>query len=285
MLRILGIAIVLASLTAAAGADKKPAEKSDEVTVALELPPSSDPPSYAPERVPLVKIDGKLMGVPERYRVSVKVPLKKGADSVKVVYTFWPNVYTRIIRTKSFKAEKGKTIKASMMTGDADSPDKIWVIYVPTPHTVVEAMCRLAKVTKDDVVYDIGCGDGRMVIHAVKKYGAKKGVGIDLLPERIKESKANAKKEKVEGKVTFEQKDALTIKDFSEATVVLLYLSNPLNEALKPTLRKTLKPGARIVSHRFLMGNWKPESTETIKAKDDYGNRHEFKLHRWTIKR
>jgi SAM-dependent methyltransferase len=161
----------------------------------------------------------------------------------------------------------------------------VWVIYYPTPPEVVDAMCKLAKVGKGDVVYDIGCGDGRMVIHAVKKYKAKKGVGIDLLPERIRECKANAKKESVEDQVTFEEKDALTIKDFSEATVVLLYLSDPLNEKLRPTLRKTLKPGTRIVSHRFRMGDWKPDRTETIRAKDNHGGRSEFKLHLWTIKK
>jgi ubiquinone/menaquinone biosynthesis C-methylase UbiE len=135
------------------------------------------------------------------------------------------------------------------------------------------------------VVYDIGCGDGRMVLHALKKYGAKKGVGIDLLPERIKESKENAKKADVEDRVTFLQKDALTIKDFSEASVVLLYLGNALNEALRPTLQKTLRPGSRIVSHRFLMGNWRPDRTETIRAKDNLGMDRDFKIHLWTIRK
>jgi cyclopropane fatty-acyl-phospholipid synthase-like methyltransferase len=158
------------------------------------------------------------------------------------------------------------------------------VIYVATPPEVVDAMCKLAKVGKDDVVYDIGCGDGRLVINAVKKFGARKGVGIDLLPERIKECRENARKNDVEDKVTFLEKDALTIKDFSEATVVLLYLSVPLNEALKPVLRKTLKPGARIVSHRFHMGTWRPDRTETVRAKDKHGKRKDFTLHLWTIK-
>jgi precorrin-6B methylase 2 len=284
MPRISVIILLLVPLASAAGADKKPAAK-NEVTLELEMPRSSEPPSYAKDRVALVEVDGKMIGTPISTRARVTIPLKKGADSIKVVYTYWPLVYTRIIRTKVVKVNKPGTVKVSLMKADPDLPDKIYVIYVPTPHPVVEAMCKLAKVGKDDVVYDIGCGDGRMVIHAVKKFGAKKGVGIDLSPERIKECKANAKKAGVEGKVTFLQKDALTIKDFSEATVVLLYLSNPLNEALRPTLRKTLKPGARIVSHRFLMGDWKPDLTETLQAKDDWGDKGEYKLHRWAIKK
>jgi precorrin-6B methylase 2 len=284
MCRIPAIVALLAALASAVIADKGLAAQKDEVTLELELPRSAPPPITARDRVPLLEIDGKRIGSPRSTRARVTVPLPKGASSVKVVYTFWPTTYTRIIRTKVFKAELGKTIKANMTTAAADSPDKIQVIYVTTPHAVVEAMCRLAKVTKDDVVYDIGCGDGRMVIHAVKKYGAKKGVGIDLMEDRIKESKANAKKEGVDDKVTFEQKDALTIKDFSEATAVLLYLGDSLNQALRPALQKTLKPGARIVSHRFLMGNWKPETTQTIRARDDRGRRKEYTIHRWVIR-
>jgi len=87
----------------------------------------------------------------------------------------------------------------------------------------------------------------------------------------------------VDDKVTFIQKDALTIKDFSEASVILLYLTDPLNEALRPTLRKTLKPGSRIVSHRFRMGDWKPDVTKSIHAKEDDGEEDEFDLHLWTI--
>jgi precorrin-6B methylase 2 len=283
MLRTLGIAIVL---TAAAGlglvAEGKPAdEKKPDVQLELQLPSSADPPSFAPERVTKLEVDGKDYTTPRLTRRTIAVRLKPGADSVKVVYTFWPNSYTRFIRTKVIKAKPGETVKASLLRPEPD--DKVWVIYYPTPPEVVDTMCKMANVGKKDVVYDIGCGDGRMVIHAVKKYGAKKGVGIDLLPERIRECKANAKKAGVESRVKFEEKDALTIKDFSEATVVLLYLSNPLNEKLRPTLQKTLKPGARIVSHRFKMGDWKPDRTQKIRAKNNEGGTSSFDLHLWKI--
>ena len=135
--------------------------------------------------------------------------------------------------------------------------------YVPTPQHVVERMLELAQVSSKDVVYDLGCGDGRIVITAAKKYGAR-GVGIDIDPERIRESQANAKAAGVEKLVTFKMDDALKA-DVSEATVVTLYLLSSSNAILRPMLTKQLKPGARIVSHAFSMGDdWPPLTTETV---------------------
>jgi SAM-dependent methyltransferase len=131
--------------------------------------------------------------------------------------------------------------------------------YVPTPQDVVERMLDLAAVTKNDVVYDLGCGDGRLVITAAKKYGAR-GVGVDIDPDRIAESKANARQAGVEHLVTFRLGDALQV-DVSEATVVTLYLLSSSNMKLRPNLTKQLKPGARIVSHAFGMGDWEPEKS------------------------
>lgn len=136
------------------------------------------------------------------------------------------------------------------------------VPYVPTRQNVVEAMLNLAKVTKDDVVYDLGCGDGRIVITSAKLYGTT-GVGVDIDPERIKEANENAKTENVTEKVTFIEGD-LFKQDFSKATVVTLYLLPEVNERLRPILLKQLKPGTRIVSHAFRMGNWKPEQEITV---------------------
>lgn len=134
--------------------------------------------------------------------------------------------------------------------------------YVPTPQDVAERMLELAAVTKDDVVYDLGSGDGRLVITAAKKYGAR-GVGIDIDPERIAESRANAKKAGVEALVEFRQQDALQA-DVSDATVVTLYLLSFANLKLRPILTRQLKPGARIVSHQFAMGDWVPDVSETF---------------------
>ena len=131
------------------------------------------------------------------------------------------------------------------------------VIYVPTPHEVVDDMLRLANVGKGDVLYDLGSGDGRIAIAAAKKYGIR-AVGIDIDPERIKEATANAKKAGVEKLVTFRQEDLFKA-DFREATVITLYLLPDLNVKLRPRLWEEMKPGTRIVSHQFDMGTWKPE--------------------------
>ena len=136
------------------------------------------------------------------------------------------------------------------------------VIYVPTSDTVVNAMLKLANVTQDDVVYDLGSGDGRIVIAAARKHGAR-GVGIDIDPERIEESNENAIKAGVTDKVKFIEAD-LFKSDFSEASVVTLYLLSSLNEKLRPILMQQLKPGTRIVSHAFDMGDWEPEETQTV---------------------
>lgn len=152
------------------------------------------------------------------------------------------------------------------------SPD---VIYVPTPHEVVEGMLKLAKVGPNDVVYDLGSGDGRIPIAAVKKFNAKKAVGIDINPERIKEAHANHKESNAGDRVTFILGD-LFEQDISEATVVTLYLLPSLNVKLMPKLKKELKPGARIVSQSFdMMGEWEPEETINVDGRPVY---------LWTIK-
>lgn len=136
------------------------------------------------------------------------------------------------------------------------------VIYVPTRDTVMKAMLELAEVTSSDVVYDLGSGDGRFVIAAAKDYGAR-AVGIDIDPERIEESNANAIKAGVTDQVEFIEAD-LFESDFSEATVVTLYLLTSLNEKLRPILMQQLEPGTRVVSHSFDMGDWEPEETRFI---------------------
>ena len=133
--------------------------------------------------------------------------------------------------------------------------------YVPTPQEVVDRMLALAAVTKSDVVYDLGCGDGRIPISAARQYGAR-GVGVDIDPRRIEESKANARAAGVEHLVEFRLEDALTA-DVSPATVVTLYLLGSSNAKLRPLLTKQLRPGARIVSHAFSMGpTWPPEKID-----------------------
>jgi len=142
------------------------------------------------------------------------------------------------------------------------------VIFVPTPNDVVNKMLEMAAVTAKDVVYDLGCGDGRIVITAAQRYGAR-GVGIDIDPERIREATANASRAKVTGKVKFIQGDLFEA-DISEATVVTLYLLTELNLKLRPKLMKDLRPGTRVVSHAFAMGDWKPERSEFVNGASVY---------------
>ncbi|HBY59683.1 MAG TPA: SAM-dependent methyltransferase [Solibacterales bacterium] len=146
------------------------------------------------------------------------------------------------------------------------------VPYVPTPPEVVAEMLKLAAVKKTDVVYDLGCGDGRIVITAVEKYGAR-GVGFDINPERIAEATENAKKAGVTGRVKFVEQN-LHDANLSEASVVTLYLLPSVNLKLRPKLLKELKPGTRIVSHSFDMGDWTPEKTVEV------GGR---RIYYWTI--
>jgi precorrin-6B methylase 2 len=141
------------------------------------------------------------------------------------------------------------------------------VIFVPTPQEVVNKMLELAEVKKDDIVYDLGCGDGRIVVTAAKKYGCK-AFGFDIDPERIKDSKENVAKNKVGDLVTIEQKDIFTL-DLSKANVITLYLLPELNVKLIPQLEK-LKPGSRIVSHAFDMRGVKPK--KHMKVKTESGN-------------
>jgi SAM-dependent methyltransferase len=138
------------------------------------------------------------------------------------------------------------------------------VVYVPTPQEVVDRMLEIAKVNRNDVLYDLGSGDGRIPITAAQKFGIK-AVGIDINPLRIKEANANAQKAGVADRVTFLNQD-LFQSNFSDATVVTLYLLPSLNVQLRPQLFRQLKPGTRIVSHDFNMGEWKPERTEQMEV-------------------
>jgi SAM-dependent methyltransferase len=159
--------------------------------------------------------------------------------------------------------------------GDAQTrtPD---VQYVPTPNNVVAEMLRLTAVTKKDVVYDLGCGDGRLVITAAKRYGAR-GVGIDIDPQRISESRANARQAGVTDRVQFLQQDLFEA-DIHEATVVTLYLLPKLNVQLRPKLLRDLRPGTRVVSHDFDMAEWQPDQTVQVK-----GPSRQHSVYYWVI--
>jgi SAM-dependent methyltransferase len=142
------------------------------------------------------------------------------------------------------------------------------VPYVPSPEEVVDGMLKLAAVKQGDVVYDLGCGDGRIVIAAAKKYHAR-GVGVDINPERIKEAEENARKAGVADRVRFIEKNLFDA-DIGDASVVTLYLLPDVNLKLRPKLLKELKPGTRVVSHSFTMGDWKADKEIRVEGRSVY---------------
>ncbi len=156
-------------------------------------------------------------------------------------------------------------VGSAQQTKKLREPD---VIFVPTPQEVVDGMLKLANVHRGDVLYDLGCGDGRIVVTAAKTYGVR-AVGIDINPQRIAEAEANAKKAGVTNLVQFRNEDLFEA-DIKDATVVTLYLLTSLNNKLRPKLWHDLKPGTRVVSQTFNMDNWKPEKEQVINGYNIY---------------
>jgi SAM-dependent methyltransferase len=156
-------------------------------------------------------------------------------------------------------------------------------LYVPTPQNAVEKMLDMAKVTDKDVVFDLGCGDGRIVATAAKKYKAR-GVGIDLNPPRIKESLATVRKFGVKDLVEIRQGDALKVKDLERATVVCLYMLPEFMAKLEPIVKARLKPGTRIVSHDYKFPHWEPDQAVDFAGIADDGGQRNLKLLLWIVK-
>lgn len=181
-----------------------------------------------------------------------------------------PDASTSMIRPAHAQVA-GETTGAQTGKQMEREPD---VHFVPTPAPVIHRMLTMAKVGPKDVVYDLGCGDGRIVIAAARDFGAR-AVGIDIDPQRVAEARANVKRAGVEDKVEIRQGDLFKA-DLSEATVVTLYLLESLNEKLKPKLQRELDPGDRVVSQSFSMGDWQPDAQATVDGTPIY---------MWTIKR
>src|SRR5688572_11449291 len=194
----------------------------------------------------------------------------------KVVAKWRPNTYTNMVRTKVVEFRAGERLTLNLSVDDPS--DRVVVSYVPTPDYIAMEMVKLAGVTANDVTYEPGCGDARITIAAVKG-GARRGVGVDLDPERVKESRANVQAAGLSDRIEIRQGDALEQPDLGSMTVVLLYMGDHFNMLIRPYLWKQLPVGARVVSHRFLMGDWKPDKTVTVDG--EYGESYE--LHLWTI--
>jgi uncharacterized protein (TIGR03000 family) len=192
------------------------------------------------------------------------------------------------LRKPSAGKEKISTPKKEEPTADTAPPTKEArkpkrepdIFYLPTPQGVVDRMLELADLKKDDVVYDLGCGDGRIVVTAAAKFGVK-ATGFDIDPERVKDSLENVKKHNVEKLVTIKEADVFEL-DLRDASVVTLYLLPELNERLMPQLAK-LKPGSRILSHDFPMDGAKPKKVERLKVKNDRGEESEHTIYMWIV--
>ena len=157
---------------------------------------------------------------------------------------------------------------ASLSAQETTTEPRPGVHFVPTMNSVVEVMLDMAEVTSEDVVYDLGSGDGRIVITAAQRYGAR-GVGVELDPELVERARANALEAGVADKVTFVQADLFTI-DVSEATVVTMYLLASMHARMQPKLLRELAPGSRIVTHRFPMGEGEPDQKKRVSGRDVY---------------
>ena len=265
------LAQLLALGLAAPGLAQPPVEKKAAATKSAKL------------RVTLPEEDAELtiMGK-ETKQTGLKrefdVPeLEPGKKYEYVLTAKWrPNNYTVITRKKVVPFEAGSDLAVDLTVDDP--ADRAQIRYVPTPEDVVARMIKMADIKKDDVVFEPGCGDARIVTAAVKA-GAKRGVGVDLDPERITESKETVKAAKLADKIDIRLGDALDIKDFSDANVVFLYMGDEFNALIRPILWKSLKPGTRVVSHRFTMRDWKPDQTVKMTGADG----DEYELHLWTV--
>jgi uncharacterized protein (TIGR03000 family) len=222
-------------------------------------------------------VDGKVIagsGVSRRFETP---PLARGASGEHTITATWqPNTYTTMTRTRSVSVRGGEPLTVDLSR--EDPTDRVRVQYVPTPADIADEMVKLAGVTASDVVFEPGCGDARITIAAVKA-GARRGVGIDIDPERVEESRANVKQAGLQDNIEIRLGDALDIRDLSSATVVLLYMGDHFNMLIRPNLWKELKVGARVVSHRFTMGDWKPDKTVTVSSAEG----GDYELHLWTI--
>lgn len=225
----------------------------------------------------------KLMQTKGTERQFTTPPIVPGENYYYDIKAVWePNNYTTITRTRRIDVKAGGSYTIDLTKEAPKQPDDIRIRWVPTPKPVVVKMLKLAEVGEDDVVYDLGCGDGIVVITAVKEFGAKRGVGIDIDADKIKDARKKAKAAGVADKVEFRKGDVLKqIEGLDSATVVALYMGRHVNLKLKPILRRRLKPGSRVVSHRFLMGkDWPPE--KSIVHTDHRG--FDYYVYLWTIR-
>jgi uncharacterized protein (TIGR03000 family) len=229
-----------------------------------------------PDAATELVIDGKAIPGEGTSRTFETPPLAAGTHRYTFSASWQPNTYTTMTRTKTVSFRAGERVTVDLTI--EDPADRVRVQYVPTPADIADEMVKLAGVSAADVVYEPGCGDARITIAAIKR-GAKRGICIDIDAERVEESRAKVKEAGVQDKIDVRLGDALDVRDLSEVTVVLLYMGDHFNLLVRPVLWRQLPAGARVVSHRFEMGDWKPDKTVTVSS-DEGGD---YVLHLWTV--
>ena len=266
--------VVVALVGAACGQEKKAA------TIKIKAPATGFKDT-------VVKVDGaEVKGKDGEWVFTTPALDPNKQYTFKVEALIEPNNYTKITRPREVAVKAGDAVSLDLTVEDKKNEknfDKIVVRWVPTPDEIVDKMAKLANVGKDDVIFDPGCGDAVMMIRPVKLLGAKKGIGIDIDPKMVKIAQDKAKEAGVAEKIVIKQGDILKEEDMkigAEATVVLIYIGDDLGARMAPVLQKMLKPGTRVVSHRFKLGDWKPDKTVTVK--DSEGA--EYELHYWEVK-
>jgi uncharacterized protein (TIGR03000 family) len=222
-------------------------------------------------------IEGHAIAGSGATRTFATPPLDRGTTQRYTIAVKWqPNTYTTMMRSKTVAFRAGEPLAIDLTVHDPS--DRVVVQYVPTPPDIADEMVKLAGVTAADVVYEPGCGDARVTIAAVKA-GARRAVCIDIDPELVAEARAKVKEAGLDDRIEVRLGDALEIADLPAANVVFLYMGDHFNLLIRPVLWTQLKPGARVVSHRFRMGDWEPDKTVWVSSVEG----SEYELHRWTV--
>jgi uncharacterized protein (TIGR03000 family) len=241
-------------------------ERYPTTTVVMELPADS---------AELV-VNGSPVGGSGTSRTFETASLPPGTHTFTIAVTWDPNGYTTITRTKTVELRGGERVRVDLTV--EDPADRVRVIYVPTPFDVTEKMVEMARIGPTDVVYEPGCGDARITIAAIRA-GARRGVCVDIDPDRARESKANVAAAGFADRIDVREGDALDDKQLSDVTVVLLYMGEHFNMLIRPVLWRELPVGARVVSHRFTMGDWAPDDSVHMTGEDGIP----YELYVWTI--
>jgi uncharacterized protein (TIGR03000 family) len=272
------IVLLIGFATNAANAQDKKAQATIKLLIP-ELPTKT-----------FLKVDGKDIDVAltkEGDRMFITPQLEPGTTyQYKIEAKIVPNNYTEIFRIRNVVVKAGEELTVDLAKKDGKIKDDVRVRWVPTPESVVRDMCELAKIGKEDIVMDPGCGDAIMIITAVRDYKAMKGKGTDIDQDKVKESQKSVEMAGLKDKIMIQEGNALklTAEDLGDVTVLMLYMGNELNSRLRPLLWEHMKPGSRIVSHRFIMDDWKPDKTIKVTHEDEFEESvEEFTLHVWSV--